>query len=140
MQAALQASRNAKQSSAGSGGGGGGAQLKSFINILSAPPTEEERRELISLLQPAKASAKVAPSIVGNLVYNSVLDCFIDKEGNCFASNINETTFDPIPNMSKVIGKLRPGVNREKAQLSNFVEAKERSRKRKNRRNRTRKN
>ena len=68
------------------------------------------------------------------------MDCFIDQEGNCLYSNLNETTLDPVPNMSRMIGKLRPGVNREKAQPSNFVESDARSRKRKNRRNRTRKN
>ena len=68
------------------------------------------------------------------------MDCFVDKEGNCFYSNLNETTLDPVPNMDRKIGTLRPGVDREKAQPSNFVESNARSRKRKNRRNRTRKN
>ena len=39
-----------------------------------------------------------------------------------------------------MIGKLRPGVDGEQAQPSNFTAAKANSRKRKNRRNRTRKN
>ena len=87
------------------------------------------------------ASNKKAPKkVVADLYFNPAMDCFIDQEGNCFYSNLNETTLDPIPNMSRMIGKLRPGVNRESAQPSNFVASNARSRKRKNRRNRTRKN
>jgi hypothetical protein len=88
------------------------------------------------------ASNKKAPKkvVASDLYFNPAMDCFVDTEGNCFYSNLNERTLDPIPNMGRKIGTLRPGVNREKAQPSNFVEAKERSRKRKNRRNRTRKN
>ncbi len=87
------------------------------------------------------ASNKKAPKKVeANLYFNPAMDCFIDKDGNCFYSGLNENTLDPKPDMNRKIGTLRPGVNREKAQPSNFVEAKERSRKRKNRRNHTRKN
>ena len=86
-------------------------------------------------------SSKKAPTkVVADLYFNPAMDCFIDQEGNCLYSDLNERTLDPIPNMSRMIGKLRPGVNREKAQPSNFVESDARSRKRKNRRNRTRKN
>jgi hypothetical protein len=92
------------------------------------------------LLRFEKESKKAPKKVVANLYFNPAMDCYVDTEGNCFYSNLDERTLDPIPNMSRMIGKLRPGVNREKAQPSNFVEAKERSRKRKNRRNRTRKN
>jgi hypothetical protein len=93
------------------------------------------------LLRFEKESKKAPKKVVASdLYFNPAMDCFIDTEGNCFYSNLNETTLDPIPNMDRKIGTLLPDINREKAQPSNFVEAKERSRKRKNRRNRTRKN
>jgi len=79
-------------------------------------------------------------SVADNLVYNPVLNCFINSEGICFFADLDETTLEPIPDMSRIIGRIRPGLDREEARESNFVPAKERSRKRKNRRNRTRKN
>ena len=120
---------------------GGGSEISglSVKNILSkvANASKSEREELASLL----GSSKKAPNkVTANLYFNPAMDCFIDQEGNCLYSNLNETTLDPVPNMDRKIGKLRPGVNREKAQPSNFVESDARSRKRKNRRNRTRKN
>ena len=75
-----------------------------------------------------------------DLVFNPELDCFVDREGKCFYADLDETTLEPIPNKSRIVGKLRPGVNGEQAQESNFIAAKANSRKRKNRRNRTRKN
>ena len=134
--AAMQAGRSKKLSA------GGGSEISglSFKNILSkvANASKSEREHISSLL----SSSKKAPNkvVAHDLYYNPAMDCFVDKEGNCFYSNLNETTLDPIPNMSRMIGKLRPGVDREKAQPSNFVESNARSRKRKNRRNRTRKN
>ena len=120
---------------------GGGSEISglSFKNILSkvANASKSEREHISSLL----GSSKKAPNkVTANLYFNPAMDCFVDKEGNCFYSNLNETTLDPVPNMSRMIGKLRPGVNREQAQESNFVASNARSRKRKNRRNRTRKN
>ena len=121
---------------------GGGSEISglSTKNILSkiANASKSERAELASLLGSGKKEPKKV--VANDLYFNPALDCFIDQEGNCLYSNLNETTLDPVPNMDRKIGKLRPGVNREKAQPSNFVESDARSRKRKNRRNRTRKN
>ena len=129
-----------RPSAVASAGGGSKISGLSAKNILSkvANASKSERAELASLL----SSSKKAPNkvVAHDLYYNPAMDCFIDQEGNCLYSNLNETTLDPVPNMSRMIGKLRPGVNREKAQPSNFVESDARSRKRKNRRNRTRKN
>ena len=93
-----------------------------------------------SASESAKASAKVAPIIADDLVYNELLGAFISRDGTCFYSDFDENTLEAIPDMSRIIGRLRPGVNRESAQPSNFVASNARSRKRKNRRNRTRKN
>jgi len=131
--AAMQAARGATRASAG---GGSVLSLQEFISLMSKP-SNEEREHISSLLGPVKSPKKI---IANNLVFNPVLDCFVDREGKCFYADLNETTLEPIPNMSKMIGKIRPGVAGEQAQASNFVPAKERSRKRKNSRNRTRKN
>ena len=88
------------------------------------------------------ASSKKAPTkvLANDLVLNPLLDVFIDKEGNCYRTDLDETTLEPIPDMSRIIGRIRPGVDREAARESNFTAAKANSRKRKNYRNRTRKN
>lgn len=88
------------------------------------------------------ASSKKAPTkvVAQDLYFNPAMDCFVNQEGNCFYSNLNETTLDPIANMDRKIGTLRPGIDREKAQPSNFIASNARSQKRKNRRNCTRKN
>jgi hypothetical protein len=125
------------QASAGGGSEISGLSAKNILSqVASASPSE--RAELGSLLHSTKKAPKKV--VASDLYFNPAMDCFVDTEGNCFYSNLNETTLDPIPNMDRKIGTLRPGVDRESAQQSNFVEAKERSRKRKNRRNRTRKN
>ena len=117
---------------------GGGPSVQNILSQV-ASASESEKARLQSLLPPP-ASAKRPNKVEADLYFNPAMDCFVDKEGNCFYSNLNETTLDPVPNMDRKIGTLRPGVDREKAQPSNFVESNARSRKRKNRRNRTRKN
>ena len=129
-----------RPSAVASAGGGSEISGLSAKNILSkvANASKSEREHISSLL----GSSKKAPTkvVANDLYFNPAMDCFVDKEGNCFYSNLNETTLDPVPNMDRKIGTLRPGVNRESAQPSNFVASNARSRKRKNRRNRTRKN
>ena len=97
-------------------------------------------RNLVNSLARPSAGGGGVLSVANDLVFNPELDCFVDREGKCFYADLNETTLEPIPNKSRIVGKLRPGLNREKAQSSNFIASNARSRKRKNRRNRTRKN
>ena len=130
--AAMQAGRVKSKAYAG----GGVLSAKNMLSQLaSASPSERE--EIRSLLSVKKAPTKV---IANDLVFNPVLDCYVDQEGKCFYADLDETTLEPIPNKSRIVGKLRPGVNGDQAQESNFIAAKANSRKRKNRRNRTRKN
>ena len=96
--------------------------------------------QAVPAISKAAAGGGRVLSVPDDLVFNPVLDCYVDKEGKCFYADLNEITLEPIPNKSRIVGKLRPGVNSESAQFSNFVPANARSRKRKNRRNHTRKN
>ena len=115
-------------------------------NTSKLPEEQAMINARVAAIQAGRAKSKAAAggggvrSVANDLVFNPVLDCYVDREGKCFYADLNETTLEPIPDMSKMIGKIRPGVAGEQAQASNFVPAKERSRKRKNRRNRTRKN
>jgi hypothetical protein len=119
--------------------GGGEAVVASAKNFMStlASTSPSEREHISSLLGHVKNPKKVVAS---DLVYNSELECFIDQEGNCYHADLDETRLNPIPDMSKIVGRIRPGVDREQAKESNFIASNARSRKHKNRRNRTRKN
>lgn len=82
--------------------------------------------------KPSTAAAVVPPpsaaatkKVVADLYYNAAMDCFIDLEGNCFYSDLDETTLDPIPDMDRQIGTIPKGMDREKAQPSDFTEAEE---------------
>jgi hypothetical protein len=134
--AKMQAARSATRASAGGASEISVLSAKNMLSkVASASPSEIEH--ISSLLGPVKSPKKVVAS---DLVYNSELDCFIDSEGTCYYADLDEHTLEPKADMSKIIGRIRPGVHGEQAQASNFVPAKERSRKHKNRRNRTRKN
>ena len=97
-------------------------------------------RNLVNSLARPSAGGGGVLSVANDLVLNPLLDVFIDKEGNCYRADLDETTLEPIPDMSRIIGRIRPGVDREAARESNFITAKANSRKRKNYHNRTRKN
>ena len=84
------------------------------------------------------ASAAVVPSasqgsvekkpvqvIADDLIYNPVLDCFINKEGVCFYADLDETTLKPIPDMSKKVGSIPKGVDPEEAEEKDFTAAEE---------------
>ena len=117
---------------------GGGPSVQNILSQVASASSSEKAQ--LQSLPPPPASAKRPNKVEADLYFNPAMDCYINREGKCFYADLNETTLDPVPNMSRMIGKLRPGVNREQAQESNFVASNARSRKRKNRRNRTRKN
>ena len=90
------------------------------------------KKEVKVEAKPSNAAAVVpAPSapakkkVVADLYFNPEMDCFIDLEGNCFYSDLHETTLDPIPDMDRKIGTIPKEVDREKAQPSDFTEAEE---------------
>ncbi len=114
----------------------------------SRTPQEQAKIDArVAAMQAGRAKSKVAAggggegvrSVADDLVLNPILDCFIDREGKCYYADLDETTLKPIPDISRIVGRIRPGVDREQAKESNFIVPNTRSRKRRNLRNRTRK-
>jgi hypothetical protein len=54
-----------------------------------------------------------------------VLDCFINSEGVCFYADLDETTLEPIPDMSRIIGSIPKGMDPEEATEKDFKKAEE---------------
>ena len=88
-----------------------------------AKKEEKPKTEVKAVVPPPSAPAK--KKVVADLYFNAAMDCFIDLEGNCFYSDLDETTLDPIPDMDRKIGTIPKEVDREKAQPSDFKEAEE---------------
>ena len=82
---------------------------------------------------PPAAAAVVLPPvekkpvqiIADDLVFNPVLDCFINKEGVCFYADLEETTLEPIPNMSQIVGSIPKGMDPGAAEEKDFKKAEE---------------
>lgn len=74
---------------------------------------------------PAAEPKKLVISIPDDLVENSELQCFINSEGVCFYSDFDEDTLESIPDMSRIIGSIPKGVDRETATKKDFTEAAE---------------
>lgn len=74
---------------------------------------------------PAAEPKKLVISIPDDLVENSELACFINSEGVCFYSDFDEDTLESIPDMSRIIGSIPKGMDREAATKADFTEAAE---------------
>ena len=94
------------------------------VEVKPKAKKEEKPKTEVKAVVPAP-SAPVKKKVVADLYYNPAMDCFIDLEGNCFYSDLHETTLDPIPDMDRKIGTIPKEVDREKAQPSDFTEAEE---------------
>ena len=73
-----------------------------------------------NLISHATASAKRPNKVEVDLYYNEELDAFISLDGSVYSSALDESTLNPIPNMDRRIGMLKPGVRRETATPSDF--------------------
>jgi len=102
----------------------------------AAPKAKTEVKKEAKPSNAAAASASVAPapaaepkklviSIPDDLVENAELACFINSEGVCFYSDFDEDTLESIPDMSRIIGSIPKGVDREAATKADFTEAEE---------------
>ena len=89
-----------------------------------AKKEEKPKTEVKAAVVPPP-SAPAKKKVVADLYFNPAMDCFIDLEGNCFYSDLDETTLDPIPDMDRKIGTIPKEVDREKAQPSDFIEGEE---------------
>ena len=71
------------------------------------------------------AEKKPVQVIADDLTLNPVLDCFINSEGVCFYADLDETTLDPIPDMSRIIGSIPKGMDPEEATVKDFKKTEE---------------
>ena len=101
-------------------------EVKKEVKVEAKPKAkkEEKPKTEVKAVVPAP-SAPAKKKVVADLYFNPAMDCFIDLEGNCFYSDLHETTLDPIPDMDRKIGTIPKEVDREKAQPSDFTEAEE---------------
>ena len=100
-----------------------------------AKPKESKPKEVKAVIppkptapKPAKkaappASAAVVPPpaekkqvIADDMTFNPVLDCFINSEGVCYYADLDETTLEPIPDMSRIVGSIPKGEDPEEAE------------------------
>ena len=97
-------------------------------------PKAEPKKEVKKEAKPSAAAVAPAPaaepkklviSIPDDLVENSELQCFINSEGVCFYSDFDEDTLESIPDMSRIIGSIPKGMDRETATKKDFTEAAE---------------
>ena len=75
--------------------------------------------------QGTPAGKKPVQVIADDLTLNPVLDCFINLEGVCFYADLDETTLEPIPDMSRIIGSIPKGMDPEEATEKDFKKAEE---------------
>ena len=124
---------SAKKSSAGEPAAK--KEVKKAEPKAKTEPKKEPKKEA-KPSNAAAASASVAPapaaepkkltiSIPDDLVENAELACFINSEGVCFYSDFDEDTLESIPDMSRIVGSIPKGVDREAATKADFTEAEE---------------
>lgn len=99
------------------------AEAKKEVKPKAKKEEKPKTEVKAAVVPPPSAPAK--KKVVADLYFNAAMDCFIDLEGNCFYSDLDETTLDPIPDMDRKIGTIPKEVDREKAQPSDFIEGEE---------------
>ena len=101
------------------------AKVEAKKEVKPKAKKEEKPKTEVKAAVVPPPSAPAKKKVVADLYFNPAMDCFIDLEGNCFYSDLDETTLDPIPDMDRKIGTIPKEVDREKAQPSDFTEAEE---------------
>lgn len=90
-------------------------------------PKKEVKAPAAAAVVPAAsqgpAEKKPTQVIADDLTLNPVLDCFINSEGVCFYADLDETTLEPIPDMSRIIGSIPKGMDPEEATEKDFTPA-----------------
>jgi hypothetical protein len=99
------------------------AEAKKEVKPKAKKEEKPKTEVKAAVVPPPSAPAK--KKVSADLYFNAAMDCFIDLEGNCFYSDLDETTLDPIPDMNRKIGTIPKEVDREKAQPSDFIEGEE---------------
>ena len=88
-------------------------------------PSKKAAPPAAAAVVPEPAGKKPVQVIADDLIYNPVLDCFINKEGVCFYADLDEHTLKPIPDMSTKVGSIPKGVDPEEAEEKDFTAAEE---------------
>ena len=89
----------------------------------TAPKPAKKEAPAKAAVVPPPTEKKTVPVIADDLTLNPVLDCFINSEGVCFYADLDETTLEPIPDMSRIIGSIPKGMDPEAATEADFTEA-----------------
>ena len=89
----------------------------------TAPKPAKKEAPAKAAVVPPPTEKKVVPVIADDLTLNPVLDCFINSEGVCFYADLDETTLEPIPDMSRIVGSIPKGMDPEAATEADFTEA-----------------
>ena len=88
-------------------------------------PAKKAAPPAAAAVVPAPAEKKPVQIIADDLTYNTQMDCFINTEGVCFYADLEETTLEPIPNMSRIIGSIPKGMDPEAAEEKDMKKAEE---------------
>ena len=89
----------------------------------TAPKPAKKEAPAKAAVVPPPTEKKTVPVIADDLTLNPVLDCFINSEGVCFYADLDETTLEPIPDMSRIVGSIPKGMDPEAATEADFTEA-----------------
>ena len=86
-------------------------------------PAKKAAPPAAAAVVPAPTEKKPVQVIADDLTLNPVLDCFINSEGVCFYADLDETTLEPIPDMSRIVGSIPKGMDPEEATEKDFTPA-----------------
>ena len=88
-------------------------------------PAKKAAPPAAAAVVPPPAEKKPVQIIADDLTYNTQMDCFINTEGVCFYADLEETTLEPIPNMSRIVGSIPKGMDPEAAEEKDMKKAEE---------------
>lgn len=88
-------------------------------------PAKKAAPPAAAAVVPPPVEKKPVQVIADDLTLNPVLDCFINSEGVCFYADLDETTLEPIPDMSRIVGSIPKGMDPEEATEKDFKKAEE---------------
>jgi hypothetical protein len=89
----------------------------------TAPKPAKKAAPAAAAVVPSATEKKPVQPIADDLTLNPVLDCFINSEGVCFYADLDETTLEPIPDMSRIVGSIPKGMDPEEATEKDFTPA-----------------
>lgn len=86
-------------------------------------PAKKAAPPAAAAVVPPPTEKKPVQVIADDLTLNPVLDCFVNSEGVCFYADLDETTLEPIPDMSRIVGSIPKGMDPEEATEKDFTPA-----------------